>query len=84
MNDTLPLNLSETLFIRITAIVKARSGVSDMDGEALFGSVFRSEAPKLKFTPCSSQDERNEQEGFRFLFQGATKAIRNPGICQRV
>jgi uncharacterized protein (TIGR02391 family) len=64
--------------LRLNAVVQARSGVSGMDGDPLFGHVFKSDAPKLSFTPCSNGDERNEQEGFRFLFQGMAKAIRNP------
>jgi uncharacterized protein (TIGR02391 family) len=63
---------------RVNALVQERSGIHDQDGDALFGSVFTSKDPKLKFTPCETSDERNEQDGLRFLFQGMAKAIRNP------
>jgi hypothetical protein len=46
--------------LRINAIVQARAGVSGTDGDDLFGLVFRSDAPKLSFTPCSNKDEKNE------------------------
>jgi len=64
--------------LRINAIVQARSGLSDLDGEALLGQVFSGDPPMLRFTPCATSDEKNEQAGFRFLFQGMWKAIRNP------
>jgi uncharacterized protein (TIGR02391 family) len=64
--------------LRINAIVQVRSGVGGMDGDALFGLVFRSDAPTLSFTPCSNADEKNEQDGVRLLFQGMARAIRNP------
>jgi uncharacterized protein (TIGR02391 family) len=63
--------------LRVNAVVQARTG-SLLDGDALFGSVFSSETPQLKLTPCQTSDEKNEQAGFRFLFQGMAKAIRNP------
>jgi uncharacterized protein (TIGR02391 family) len=73
-------HIDDALFqgcLRINALVQTRSG-SSLDGDALFGSVFGGDPPQLRFTPCSTTDEKNEQAGFRFLFQGMAKAIRNP------
>jgi len=34
--------------------------------------------PKLKLNPLGTLSEKDEQEGFRFLFAGGMLAIRNP------
>ena len=43
--------------------------------------------PKVKLTPLKTQSEKDEQEGYRFVFAGGVKAIRNPRghehHCQR-
>lgn len=69
--------------LRLNAVVQARTG-SALDGDALFGSVFSGDPPQLKFTSCQTPDEKNEQAGFRFLFQGMAKAIRNPRAHRHV
>jgi len=69
--------------LRINAVVQARTG-SALDGDALFGSVLGGDPPQVRFTPCSTTDEKNEQAGFRFLFQGMAKGIRNPRGHRRV
>ncbi len=40
--------------------------------------VFGGDDPKLKINLLSSQSERDEQDGYKFLFAGAMLAIRNP------
>jgi len=47
-------------------------------GQSLMMKVFSENKPLLTLTPCQTQSEKDEQEGFRFLFAGSTMAIRNP------
>lgn len=47
-------------------------------GQKLMLHVFDKERPILKLTPCDSMSEKDEQEGYRFLFAGSMLAIRNP------
>lgn len=53
------------------------SGQSE-SGLKLMMAVFDKASPKLKLTPCITLSEKDEQEGFRFLFAGSILAIRNP------
>jgi len=47
-------------------------------GYKLMMNVFSEKTPKIKLTPCSSNSEKDEQMGYRFLFAGSILAIRNP------
>lgn len=57
--------------------VKERSGIKS-DGKALMGEVFSETNPLIKFNDFPSDSDKNEQEGFKFLFMGAMVGIRNP------
>jgi len=57
--------------------VKAMTGV-DADGAALMGRVFSDDKPRLALADLSHDTGKNIQAGFRFLFMGAVKGIRNP------
>lgn len=57
--------------------VSALSGKNE-SGKALMNQVFSSTAPVLKLTPMSTESQREEQDGYRFLFAGIMTAIRNP------
>ena len=48
------------------------------DGKALMSKVFSEDAPIIKLNELLSQSDRDEQEGFKFLFMGAMVGIRNP------
>jgi len=75
-------------------IVKEKSGKKDLDGQDLMAKVFSFnydqqkkkiiKKPMLQFNKLSTVSERDEQEGFRFLFMGATVGIRNPKGHERV
>lgn len=39
---------------------------------------FSERNPIIKLNPLKTQSDMDEQEGFRFLYQGAMKGIRNP------
>lgn len=47
-------------------------------GFKLMMAAFSKDNPLMKLTPLGSMSEEDEQEGYRFLFAGAMKAIRNP------
>ncbi len=47
-------------------------------GFKLMMAAFDKTKPLIQLTTLKSASERNEQEGFRFLFSGAVLAIRNP------
>ncbi len=57
--------------------VKRHSGL-DRTGKALMMEALREVSPLVKLTGLGTETERNEQEGFKFIFAGAVMAIRNP------
>ena len=64
-------------FTVVNNFVKAKTGL-DIDGKALMSRVFRVENPLIKLNELKTQSEKDEQEGFMFLFMGAMVGIRNP------
>ena len=64
-------------FIEVNNFVKAKTGL-ELDGKALMSQVFRIENPVIKLNELRTKSERDEQEGFMFLFMGAMVGIRNP------
>jgi uncharacterized protein (TIGR02391 family) len=50
----------------------------DKDGNALMLEVWGCEKGVLKITPCSSQTDKDVQDGIKFLSAGLMGAIRNP------
>lgn len=57
--------------------VKQITGLS-LDGKALMSKAFSEEKPLIALNELTTQSERDEQEGFKFLFMGAMVGIRNP------
>lgn len=49
-----------------------------LDGKDLMAKAFNEDKPIIKINKLTSRSERDEQEGFRFLFMGAMVGIRNP------
>ncbi len=64
-------------FKAINKRVKEITGL-DSDGSDLMAKALRDEDPPIQLTPLSTATERDIQAGFRFLFMGAVKGIRNP------
>lgn len=64
-------------FIEVNNFVKAKTGL-ELDGKALMSKAFRIENPVIKLNELKTQSEKDEQEGFMFLFMGAMVGIRNP------
>lgn len=47
-------------------------------GQGLMSSTFAGQPPLLDVTKTTGRNARDEQEGFKFLFMGASTALRNP------
>ena len=62
----------------VAIFVKERSGRQELDGQKLMSTVFNSNNPILRLNDLQDQSDRDEQEGFKFLFMGAMTGIRNP------
>ncbi len=60
-------------FKRVELMVKERSGIRDKYGQNLMVHVFAEDKPVL----CLSSD-KDEQAGFRFLFMGAMRGVKDP------
>jgi uncharacterized protein (TIGR02391 family) len=57
--------------------VQKHAGIAE-SGFKLMMAAFDQSKPLIKLTPLKSVSEQDEQEGFRFVFAGGVKAIRNP------
>jgi uncharacterized protein (TIGR02391 family) len=64
-------------FKAVNNFVKKKTGLS-LDGKALMSKVFNENEPIIKLNELLTQSDRDEQEGFKFLFMGAMVGIRNP------
>jgi uncharacterized protein (TIGR02391 family) len=51
---------------------------SNLSGMKLMMSAFNETSPLIKLTALSTTSEKDEQEGYKFIFAGAVLAIRNP------
>jgi uncharacterized protein (TIGR02391 family) len=79
-------------FKEVNSTVKERSGRTDLDGKPLMDQVFKFELkdgnvmkkPSIQLNDLQSQSDRDEQQGFQFLFMGASLGIRNPKAHDRV
>jgi len=59
-------------YIRVIEAVKQKSGIQD-DGDSLMGHAFGCDLtrlPKVRFNPCQTQADIDEQKGIMFLFKG--------------
>ena len=63
--------------VEVNNFVKAKTGL-ELDGKALMSQAFRIDNPVIRLNELKTQSERDEQEGFMFLFMGAMVGIRNP------
>ena len=68
----------EAAFKCLDNTVKEKSGLRDKVGSDLMFTAFSEKNPLLRLNELSSITERNEQEGYKHLFAGAMKGIRNP------
>ena len=70
-------------FVEVNNFVK-RKAKSQLDGRKLMSEVFRLEKPIIKLNPLATQSDRDEQEGFMFLYMGAMEGIRNPKAHENI
>ncbi|MCJ7790858.1 MAG: TIGR02391 family protein [Dehalococcoidia bacterium] len=64
-------------FKAVENLVKEKTALS-LNGQALMSKVFDEKAPIIRLNDLLTESDRDEQEGFKFLFKGATIGIRNP------
>jgi uncharacterized protein (TIGR02391 family) len=57
--------------------VQEHSGIAQ-SGYKLMMAAFDELSPKLQLTGLSTESEKDEQRGYRFIFAGGVQAIRNP------
>jgi uncharacterized protein (TIGR02391 family) len=58
-------------------VVEKNAGISE-SGFKLMMTAFDDSKPKLRLTPLTTTSEKDEQQGYRFIFAGGVLAIRNP------
>ncbi len=56
--------------------VHKHSGINNQTGQALMMAAF--DASKIKLNAGVTLSDTDEQEGYRFIFAGGTRGIRNP------
>lgn len=74
----------EEAFKLVNNEVKRRAGSpidgsgANLDGTNLMQQVFRVDRPMLRLSSMTTQSQKDEQDGYRFLFAGSMLGIRNP------
>ncbi|MGB0085287.1 MAG: TIGR02391 family protein [Rhodomicrobiaceae bacterium] len=58
--------------------VQRLAGENCISGQKLMMSVFGGQTPKIKLNSGATQSEKDEQDGYKFIFAGIMAAIRNP------
>ena len=72
---------AEAIFGAFKAVnneVKRRSNLDVNNEKTLMARAFDETNPILRVNGLRNQSDKNEQEGFKFIFMGATQGIRNP------
>jgi uncharacterized protein (TIGR02391 family) len=64
-------------FKAVTNFVQKKTG-SNLDGKTLMAQVFSETSPMIRLNQLKTPSDKDEQEGFKFLFMGAVVGIRNP------
>jgi uncharacterized protein (TIGR02391 family) len=62
----------------LESYVKEKSGRDNLSGKSLMSEVFSVKDPILGLNALRNESDRDEQEGFMFLFMGAMVGVRNP------
>ena len=70
-------------FVEVNNFVKRRAK-SQLDGRKLMSTVFSPDNPIIKLNPLETQTDKDEQEGFMYLFMGAMQGIRNPKAHENI
>jgi len=72
---------SEAIFEAVKALIKfviKKSKLIEKDSFNLIGKIFNEKNPIIKLNELKTDSDKDEQRGFRFLYQGAVMGIRNP------
>ncbi len=64
--------------MHVNNLVKKKSGLTSKDGPDLMHHAFRADAPVLRLNGLASQSDRDEQDGYRYIFAGMMTGVRNP------
>lgn len=70
-------------FKRVELRVRSQSGLTG-SGQDLMARAFAGDPPPIDVRVEGGQSGQDEQEGFRFLFMGAARGIRNPKAHEAV
>lgn len=70
-------------FVEVNNFVKHRAK-SQLDGKKLMSTVFSPVNPVIKLNSLKTQTDKDEQEGFMYLFMGAMQGIRNPKAHENI
>lgn len=70
-------------FVEVVNFVK-RKAKSQLNGKKLMSTVFSPDNPEIRLNPLKTQTDRDEQEGFMYLFMGAVQGIRNPKAHENI
>ena len=68
----------EEAFKFLNNLVKARSGLTSLDGSVLMKTALSAKCPTLKLNAGTTQSERDEQLGYMEIMAGSMTGIRNP------
>jgi len=69
---------TELTFKHLDKEIQRHSGLTAESGFKLMMAAFDVAIPKVKLNALVTISEKDEQEGFRFVFAGGMKGIRNP------
>ncbi len=70
-------------FVEVNNFVKHKAK-SQEAGRSLMSTVFRLESPIIQLNSLKTQSDKDEQEGFMFLYMGAMEGIRNPKAHENI
>jgi uncharacterized protein (TIGR02391 family) len=70
-------------FKAVDNFIKNKTGLSTY-GKDLMAKVFNEDNPLIKLNELRTKTNRDEQEGFKFLFMGAMEGIRNPNAHDEI
>lgn len=71
-------------FKAVENAVKEKSGRIDLYGQDLMAQVFNENGPILQLNDMKTLSERDEQIGFKFIFMGVLRGIRNPRAHENI
>lgn len=71
-------------FKAVNNFVKEKSGCLDLDGQKLMNTVFDENNPIIKINELKTSSDKDEQQGFRFIFMGSMTGIRNPKAHENI